>query len=143
MAVGMAAPPIQGIALSCVYVDDLPAARSFYEDVLGLRLLAADGATCLFAAGSCQNLPVCRRGWCEDDMPGPGGVVPGHTGDGPAHLAFHIAIADYDAWKAYLLARAVPIVSEVTFEHGGRSLYLDDPAGNVLELATPGHWPNF
>jgi catechol 2,3-dioxygenase-like lactoylglutathione lyase family enzyme len=139
----MAAPPIQGIALSCVYVDDLAAARSFYEDVLGLRLLAADGATCLFAAGSCQNLQVCRRGWCEDDVAAPGGVVPGHTGDGPAHLAFHIAIADYDAWRAYLQDRGVPIVSEVAFEHGGRGLYLDDPGGNVLEFATPGHWPNF
>jgi catechol 2,3-dioxygenase-like lactoylglutathione lyase family enzyme len=139
----MAAPPIQGIALTCLYVDDLAAARSFYEDTLGLRLLAADEAMCVFAAGTRQNLQVCRRGWCEDDVPGPGGVVPGHTGDGPMHLAFHIAIADYDVWKAYLVARGVPIVSEVAFEHGGRSLYLDDPAGNVLELATPGHWPNF
>jgi len=139
----MAAPPIQGIALTCLYVDDLPAVRGFYEEVLALPLLAADDAMCVFAAGTCQNLQVCWRGWCEDDVAGPGGVVPGHTGDGPVHLAFHIAIPDYNAWKAYLIARAIPIVSEVTFENGGRSLYLDDPAGNVLELATPGHWPNF
>jgi catechol 2,3-dioxygenase-like lactoylglutathione lyase family enzyme len=138
----MAAPPIQGIVETSLYVDDLAAARSFYEGVLGLRLLAADEAMCVFAAGTCQNLQVCRRGWCEDDVAGPGGVVPGHTGDGPMHMAFHIAIADYDTWKAYLVARGVPIVSEVAFEQGGRSLYLDDPAGNVLELAAPGHWPN-
>jgi catechol 2,3-dioxygenase-like lactoylglutathione lyase family enzyme len=105
--VEMAAPPIQGILESCVYVDDLPAARGFYEDVLGLRLLAADVAMCVFAAGSCQNLQVCRRGWCEDDVAGPGGVVPGHTGDGPMHMAFHIATADYDARKAYLIARRI------------------------------------
>lgn len=139
----MAAPPIQGIVETCLYVDDLAAARAFYQDTLGLRLLAADQAMCLFAAGAGQNLQVCRRGWCEDDVAGPGGVVPGHTGDGPMHVAFQIANADYDAWKAYLLARGIPIVSEVAFAHGGRSLYLDDPAGNVLELATPGHWPNF
>ena len=72
----MDTPPIQGIVESCVYVDDLPAARSFYEGMLGLRLLAADEAMCVFAAGTCQNLQVCRRGWCEDDMPGPGGVIP-------------------------------------------------------------------
>jgi hypothetical protein len=39
--------------------------------------------------------------------------------------------------------RGIPIVSEVTFDKGGRSPYFNDPAGNVLELATPGHWANF
>lgn len=43
----------QGIVETSLYVDDLPASRSFY--VLGLRLLAADEVTCVFAAGSSQT----------------------------------------------------------------------------------------
>jgi catechol 2,3-dioxygenase-like lactoylglutathione lyase family enzyme len=143
MEVEMAAPPIQGIVETCLYVDDLEEARTFFEDVLALRLLMASEGMCVFAAGTCQNLLVFRRGWCENDKPDPGGMIPGHHGEGPAHMAFHVAIGDYDAWKAFLVDRGIPIVSEVTFDKGGRSLYFNDPAGNVLELATPGHWANF
>lgn len=70
-------------------------------------------------------------------------ALPLHHGEGPAHMAFHIAIADYDAWKAFLVDRSIPPVSEVTFDKGECSLYFNDPAGNVLEIATPGHWANF
>jgi hypothetical protein len=31
----------------------------------------------------------------------------------------------------------------VTWPAGGISLYLDDPDGNVVELASPALWPNF
>jgi hypothetical protein len=42
----------------------------------------------------------------------------------------------------HLQARDVTITSEVDWGERGRSLYFNDPDGNVLELATPGLWPN-
>jgi hypothetical protein len=32
----------------------------------------------------------------------------------------------------------VPLTGEYRWPRGGTSLYLDDPEGNVVELATPG-----
>jgi catechol 2,3-dioxygenase-like lactoylglutathione lyase family enzyme len=139
----MKPPPIQGIVETVLYTDDLDAARAFYSGTLALRTIMDTEGMCVFAVGTCQNLLIFERGWCDADKDVPGGRIPGHRGDGPAHMAFHVAIADYDAWKAFMAKRNIPILSEVTFERGGRSLYFNDPAGNVLELATPGHWANF
>ncbi len=90
-----------------------------------------------------QVLLVFRRGMTREDSETSGGMVPGHHSEGPAHFAFAIDAADYDAWKAHLAAAGVAIVSEVRWPPGGKSLYFDDPDGNVVELATPGLWPNY
>ena len=37
-------------------------------------------------------------------------------------------------------ALGVPVESEVSWPRGGASLYLRDPAGNVVELASPAIW---
>ena len=52
-----------------------------------------------------------------------------------------IAADDLDAWRA-LAARAhgVAIEHEETWPLGGHSLYFRDPAGNSVELITPGVW---
>ncbi|MGX1099850.1 VOC family protein [Amorphus sp. MBR-141] len=136
-------PEIQGIVESVLYTDDIEATAAFYEDVLGLERVADHEGMRVFRAGTAQNLLLFDRRSAEADKDLPGGLVPGHRCDGPGHIAFHIAIADYDAWREALRARGVAIASEVTWPGGGRSLYLDDPADNVVELATPGLWPNF
>ncbi len=41
---------------------------------------------------------------------------------------------------ARLEAAGVAIESEVTWPRGGRSLYIRDPAGNCVELASPKLW---
>ena len=62
---------------------------------------------------------------------------------GPAHMAFAIAAVHYDPWLAHLRHRQVVMRGEMTWEHGGRSIYFEDPDGHVLEMATPGIWPNY
>lgn len=136
-------PKIRGIAETVLYSDDLARAERFFGDVLGLTLMTGSERMLAFDAGTSQVLLVFLRGATETPTVIPGGVIPPHRGDGPAHMAFHISHADYDGWKARFEALGVPITSEVTFPPGGKSLYFTDPDGNVLELATPGHWTNF
>ncbi|MDQ0316500.1 VOC family protein [Amorphus orientalis] len=136
-------PEIQGIVETVLYVDDLEEACTFYEDVLGLPLMAAFDGMKVLKAGTAQNLLLFDRMAAELDKDLPGGHVPGHRCDGPGHIAFHVAISDFDQWIEALQARGVQITSRVTWPAGGRSLYFDDPADNVIELATPGLWPNF
>lgn len=136
-------PQIQGIVESVLYTDDLAGTAAFYEEVLGLVPIASHDGMRVFQAGTAQNLLLFDRRAAEADKEMPGGLVPGHRCDGPGHIAFHIAIADYDAWVEALRNCGGVIASEVTWPGGGRSLYLDDPADNVVELATPGLWPNF
>jgi catechol 2,3-dioxygenase-like lactoylglutathione lyase family enzyme len=88
-------------------------------------------------------LLVFARGKSVVDMPSEAGVVPGHDGRGPLHMAFAIAAENYDAWRAHLTDAGVTMRGEMHWPRGGRSLYFEDPDGHVLELATPGLWPTY
>lgn len=136
-------PPIRGICETVLYTDDIAASRSFYAGVLRLRLAMESAAILTFEVGTSQLLLVFLRSESAKDHEIYGGVIPGHRADGPAHIAFHVSIRDFDSWRAHFERNAVPINGEITFPAGGRSLYFNDPSGNVLELATPGHWSNF
>jgi catechol 2,3-dioxygenase-like lactoylglutathione lyase family enzyme len=136
-------PPVRGVLETAVYVDDLARAHAFYGGVLGLKRVLDTPRMLTYAVAPAQVLLVFRRGMTREDSETSGGMVPGHHSEGPAHFAFAIDAADYDAWKAHLRIAGVAILSEVTWSKGGKSLYFDDPDGNVLELATPGLWPNY
>jgi len=139
----MAAPPVRGVLETVVYSGDLHRAHRFYGGLLGLERVLDSARMMTYAVAPAQVLLVFRRGMTKDDSETPGGVVPGHHSEGPAHFAFAIDTDALDAWKEHLEAAGVAIRSEVTWPAGGRSLYLDDPDGNVVELATSGLWPNY
>jgi len=69
-----------------------------------------------------------------------GAMVPAHGAIGPGHVAFAVSDAAIPAWRSRLEAADVPIESEVKWPRGGTSLYLRDPAGNCVELASPKLW---
>jgi catechol 2,3-dioxygenase-like lactoylglutathione lyase family enzyme len=95
-----------------------------------------------FDAGRQGVLLIFLRGASVEDMTVPGGVVAGHDGAGPLHMAFAIPDGSYDEWHRHLLDAGVKIRSEMRWPRGGSSLYFEGPDGHVLELATPGLWPN-
>lgn len=138
-----AAPRIDGLLETALYVDDMARSVAFFRDVLGLDAMLETDRLTAFDAGRQGVLLVFLRGASQDDMPGPNGVVPGHDGRGPLHMAFAIAAESYDAWHARLRDADVLIRGEMNWPRGGRSLYFEDPDGHVLELATPGLWENY
>src|SRR3954470_5323154 len=118
---------------------DLEATIGFYRDVLGLGILR-DGPS---AAG-----PGPRHGWfgALDGAPGtlltfmeypqlPKGVV----GVGSTHhFALLVETAqEQEAWRDYLRDRGVEC-SEVFDRGASRSIYVHDPDGHVVEIATRG-----
>jgi catechol-2,3-dioxygenase len=48
---------------------------------------------------------------------------------------------DYLQWKEVLAKKNIKIEKEVSWKAKSRSLYFRDPAGNLVELITPGEWP--
>ena len=136
-------PAIEGLLETALYVDDMERSVAFFRDVMGLSAMIESERLTAFDAGRQGVLLIFRRGASVEDMPGPGGVVPGHDGQGPLHMAFAIADESYDEWHRHLLAADVKIRGEMRWPRGGRSLYFEDPDGHVLEVATPGLWPNY
>jgi catechol 2,3-dioxygenase-like lactoylglutathione lyase family enzyme len=136
-------PRIAGLLETSLYVDDLPAVSAFYEHVLELPVMFRSDRLIAHDAGRQGVLLLFHKGSTSEDMATPNGVIPGHEGEGRLHLAFAIATAEYDPWKTRLEQADIAVTSEVTWSRGGRSLYFLDPGGNVVELATPGLWPNY
>lgn len=140
-----AAPAINGVVETILYTDDLTRATAFYRDVLRLAPMQGDGERYqALDSGANRVLLLFKRGGTLLPQPVPsGGVIPPHDGHGPLHIAFAISAADYDAWCARLLDHGVAVESETQWERGGRSVYFRDPDQHLVELVTPGIWPNY
>jgi catechol 2,3-dioxygenase-like lactoylglutathione lyase family enzyme len=126
----------RAILETAVYADDLDAAERFYGEVLGLECFArAPGRHAFFRCGLGVFL-VFNPAETEH----PGGMVPPHGGRGAGHMAFAVREREMGAWRDHLARRGVAVEAEVAWPRGGRSLYVRDPAGNSIELATPAIW---
>jgi len=119
---------------TALYVEDVPAAVRFYQEVMGLPLLGGFGERgASFWVGEDVLLLF------KADITLQGGELPAHGARGPGHIAFEIAPAEVEEWKQRLAAHGVPIEHDWT-DATGTSLYFRDPAGNLLELITEGRW---
>jgi catechol 2,3-dioxygenase-like lactoylglutathione lyase family enzyme len=138
-APGHGAPRVREILETCLYASDLAAAERFYVDVLGLDVMArVAGRHVFFRLGRGVFLVFDPA---ATSVPAEHGTrVPTHGAHGPGHVAFAVADAALDGWRAHLARRGVVIEAEVAWPRGGRSLYVRDPAGNSVELATPAIW---
>lgn len=129
-------PTIDGILETCLYARDLAAAARFYERVLGLPPISrVEGRHAFFRCGDGVFLLFDPARTREE-----GGDVPAHGAEGPGHVAFAVDAAALDAWRDRLTGEGIEIEREVTWPSGGRSIYLRDPAGNSVELATRSIW---
>lgn len=122
---------------TCLCVDDLEAAETFYRDVLGLEFYAkVEGRHCFFRCGESMFLLFNAEATSQDsDLP-----IPNHGTTGAGHVCFVMTHEEIDSWKSQLGDQGVEIESEYEWPGGGISLYFRDPSGNCIELATPDLW---
>ncbi len=128
---------------TAIYCDDLPRTIAFYQDLLESEPMLSVERVAAFDAGEGTVLLLFQRGASDHAFETPGGVVPGHTSTGPAHIAFAIDRADVAAWLERLAGLHIPIESRVDWPRGGHSIYFRDPDGRSVELATPGTWASY
>jgi catechol 2,3-dioxygenase-like lactoylglutathione lyase family enzyme len=128
--------PIEHLIETSIYANDLEAAERFYHDVLGLVPAGREaGRHVFFPIGPSSMLLVFRS---ETTLKGE--HLPAHGAHGPGHFALGIRAEDLDTWRARLTSCKVSIEHEESWPGGGHSLYFRDPAGNSVELLTPGVW---
>lgn len=118
---------------------DLEATTAFYRDTLGLALVNQ---------GVNDDDPGTRHFWFGDAEGAPGTLITfleypqmeaGVIGVGSVHhVAFTVDSPEEQlAWRDYLRDRGVEC-SEVLDRGAFRSLYLRDPDGHIVEIATRG-----
>ncbi|MFZ4508107.1 MAG: VOC family protein [Fimbriimonas sp.] len=124
-----------------LYAEDLESAYDFYTGVLGLPVISFDPARDLFLRLEDSVLIVFRPS--KTVIPDSG--VPPHGTVGAGHAAFCVEEGELATWRKKLEEHGVVILQEVTWANEARSvqarsLYFNDPAGNVLEFATKNLW---
>jgi catechol 2,3-dioxygenase-like lactoylglutathione lyase family enzyme len=134
------APAIEGLLETSLYARDLQRTAAFYRDLFGFRALVDSPRLVAFEISGRSVLLVFQADATEHDVVDARGVIPGHDGRGRLHLALSIGADDLGAWRKRLADRGVAIVGEYRWPRGGVSLYMRDPDGALVELATPGLW---
>jgi len=126
---------------SCLYATDLDAAERFYSEVIGLeKHTREDGRHVFFRCADGMVLIFNPENTSSVRTTIAGAELPLHAARGAGHLAFAVLESDIPAWRSHLSQCGVEIESEVLWPHGGTSLYVRDPAGNSIELASPSIW---
>lgn len=132
--------PPRAILETCVYAEDLDAAERFYGDLLGLeRIASVPGRHLFFRCGDGVFLVFNPLRTRESQGDG-ANQAPRHGADGAGHVAFATADEELAAWRSRFQAAGIAVEAELEWPRGGRSLYVRDPAGNSVELASPRIW---
>ena len=121
---------------TCLYAEDLEECRQFYEELLGIPQISYDESRHLFLRLDHSVLIVFKAS--KTRLPDAG--VPPHGTEGAGHAAFAASLEEIVSWRRRLADAGVPIIQEVEWGPGVRSIYFQDPAGNVLEFAVPKLW---
>ena len=136
-------PPLQGMLEFGLYVADVERAAEFYQRIFGFRALISNERIAGLDVEGNQILLLFKHGASSEPVDMPGGVLPGHDGQGTTHFAFAIQESDLEPWELWLSEQEVEVESKVQWEEGGRSLYFRDLDGHLLELASPGLWETY
>jgi catechol 2,3-dioxygenase-like lactoylglutathione lyase family enzyme len=131
---------VRRILETALYCADLARTAAFYETLLDATPMLSGDRLVALDAGEGTVLLLFQRG-NSSALETAGGLVPGHDGAGPVHLAFAIGASELPQWERRLVDLGIQIESRVTWERGGISVYFRDPDGRSVELATPGIWP--
>ncbi len=139
----MGAPLLTHILETSLYVAELERAEGFYRRVLGFEPLYRDHRMVALRVPGQGVLLLFLHGSTEAGGDTPDGHVPAHGGSGRQHLCFAIPKVALEEWEAHLAGLGIAVESRVVWKLGGVSLYLRDPDGHSVELATPGLWANY
>lgn len=120
---------------TCLYVESLESCKNFYHHKLNLPIISHKKEHHIFfRAGSSVLLCFLAEKSKKQETPPP------HYAYGKQHIAFEVAIAQYDSAKAFLSAQGITVSYEHHWPNGRFSAYFEDPEGHVLEIVPTGLW---
>jgi catechol 2,3-dioxygenase-like lactoylglutathione lyase family enzyme len=126
---------IDHLVEASIYVDDLEKAIVFYRDVLCLESVGVEpGRHAFFKVGQGILLVFLPAATSQP------GEVPPHGAIGPGHVALGIPEGAIPEWRERLEKVGIAIEKQIDWPKGSVSIYFRDPAGNSVELMTPGLW---
>lgn len=125
--------PLKGLSLINLFVEDLPAAKAFYEDIFGLELAFGDDYAAAYKLGdtlvNLLTVPAARKQLAPARVAGP---------DAGSRVQLAIVVDDIDGRCAALAAKGIDLINGPEDRPWGmRTACFADPAGHNWEFAQP------
>ena len=121
----------QGIWAITLFVEDLEAAKQFYQEVFGLPIAFEDDNSTVFKFGN--TVVNLLKVTAAEELITPATVASREDG---ARVVFTIAVDDVDAICAELTARGVVLLNgPIDRPWGVRTASFRDPGGHIWEIA--------
>ncbi|USG62256.1 VOC family protein [Sneathiella marina] len=119
---------IRAIDYTVIYVRDMEAMRSFYENILGFELHRELSRDWIEYQVGPNTLTLANPKRTTTDKPLP-------AGSAVLQLAFRVSVSNVDRCADELLNHDIDLLSPPTNQpFGHRTLFFRDPDGNVLEI---------
>lgn len=120
-----------GIGAITLFMDDLEAAKSFYENVFGLPVVYEDENSAVFKFG--ETLLNLLRSSEAPTLVAPAAVAPADAG---VRFQFTLEVEDVDAMCDELKSRGVELLNgPMDRPWGIRTASFRDPGGHIWEIA--------
>jgi catechol 2,3-dioxygenase-like lactoylglutathione lyase family enzyme len=121
----------RGVAAITLFVEDLEAAKQFYQKVFGLPVVFEDDNSAVFKFSN--TLVNLLKTSAAGELVGPAHVAPREAG---ARMVFTIQVDDVDSLCAALVARGVKLLNgPMDRPWGIRTASFMDPGGHIWEIA--------
>ncbi len=121
----------QGIRAITLFVEDLEAAKQFYQKVFGLPITFEDSDSAVFKFGN--TLINLLRSTAAEELIRPATVATRGSG---SRFVFTIEVDDVDTMCAQLVARGVELLNgPMDRPWGPRTASFIDPGGYIWEIA--------
>ena len=124
------------VAEAVLYVNDMPRAKKFYTEVLGLAISSDFDEAIFLQTGQNSTLILFDIDTLEERI----SPIPGHGARGQGHVSLAIPPEQMNAWRQRLIAFNVPIEHEQDWAFGTHSIYFRDPDNNSIELMDGRHY---
>jgi catechol 2,3-dioxygenase-like lactoylglutathione lyase family enzyme len=123
-----------------IYSTNLSKMKEFYVDRLGLEFVSEQLGRHVFLKTDKNMLLIFNPEVTTIEKDTIHGAT---TPPSMVHIALEIEPKEYEKAKDLLIKNNIEVEKEIEWgnEIKSRSIYFRDPAGNLVEFITKGHWP--
>jgi catechol 2,3-dioxygenase-like lactoylglutathione lyase family enzyme len=136
-------PKLGQVVETILYTSSAPELSAWYTSIMGITPFVSSPTFAGFSLPNNTILLLFDRSSTTNDKVSLSGTIPKHGTE--TGLGQHISFAcdgekQFKDWEKWFEEKEVEVLGKVNWERGGKSIYVKDWEGHVIEVMTRGVW---